>query len=77
MILWDSCAKQTWSATAFWAMIFYGIAGITYKDGKITTDPYLPEGINDLTLTGIPSAGGLVTIHITRADNGKIMAELS
>ena len=75
IILWKSCAKQTWSATAFWAMIFYGIAGITYTEGKMSADPYLPKGINEATLSGIPSGSGTVTIRITRNPDGSCTAQ--
>ncbi len=74
--LWDSCSKQTWSATAFWAMIFYGIAGIHYSEGEITVDPYLPEGINEATITGLPVGDCTVSIQITRDESGACKAQV-
>ena len=76
IIQWKSCAKQTWSATAFWAMIFYGIAGLNYSDGKITSVPYLPEGVNEAVLTGVPSEGRTVSVKITRDASGVCQAEI-
>lgn len=76
IILWDSCSKQTWSATAFWAMIFYGIAGIQYSGQNITVDPYLPEGINEACLSGLPVGDHTVSIHIVRDATGACKAEI-
>lgn len=42
-IEWRSCEKQTWSAAAFLAMVFYGIFGLN-PDGT-PGQPYVPEGI--------------------------------
>ena len=41
---WRSCANQTWSATAFLAMVFYGLFGLdgTGQPGQT----YLPDGIS-------------------------------
>ena len=74
--LWHSCSKQTWSATAFMAMIFYGIAGIHYSEGEITVDPYLPDGINEVSLTGLPVGERTVSIRITRDAAGACRAEI-
>ncbi|WP_026506654.1 amylo-alpha-1,6-glucosidase [Butyrivibrio sp. MC2013] len=75
MILWKSCDKQTWSGTAFWSMIFYGIAGLKYQDGEFTIDPYLPEGMNEATITGLPMGDKLVNVRIWRED-GKVKGEI-
>ena len=76
MILWKSCSKQTWSATAFLAMLFYGIAGLSYLQGELTSDPYLPEGINEVEFTGLPSSGRHVSLRITRGKNGESRSEI-
>ena len=74
--LWDSCSKQTWSATAFLAMIFYGIAGIKYSEDSIELDPYLPEGMNEALITGLPVGGKTVDISIKRGKDGRVSADI-
>ncbi len=77
MKLWDSCSKQTWSATAFLAMILYGIAGISYSDGAITSAPYLPAGMNEAVITGLPTRDGSATISVKRESGKKVTADIS
>jgi hypothetical protein len=48
---WGELENQTWSATGFLNMVWYGLAGIRMEEGKICFKPYLPEGIEYLTLT--------------------------
>ena len=57
-------------------MIFYGIAGINYSEGEITVDPYLPEGINEATITGLPVGDRTVSIQITRDESGACKAQV-
>jgi glycogen debranching enzyme len=48
---WKSCARQTWSATAFLRLILMGLIGMRF-DGPagIHFAPFLPEGIEGLSL---------------------------
>ena len=48
---WRSCANQTWSATAFLAMVFYGIFGLDGTGQPGTT--YLPDGIEHAELRNL------------------------
>ncbi len=45
---WHSCTWQTWSASAYLAMIFYGVCGLD-RNGKVI----LPEGSDHAELTGL------------------------
>lgn len=51
--LWKSCDYQTWSATAFIDMIYYGIFGIEIKNGEVSFNPRLPKGIKYAKLSGL------------------------
>ena len=48
---WRSCEKQSWSAAAFLAMVFYGIFGLD-SEGR-PGQPFLPEGIRRAELRGL------------------------
>lgn len=50
---WESCRYQTWSATAYIRMILYGLAGIRLNGEKLILDPFLPEGVHYLKVTGL------------------------
>ena len=58
---WRSCEKQTWSAAAYLAMIFYGVFGL-HSDGS-ARHPCLPEGIGYAELDGLYAGGK--EIHLT------------
>ena len=64
--LWKSCQKQSWSATAFWAMIFYGIIGIDITDTSIIIKPYLPVSLNHVTLKNLTIGDAEISIKIDR-----------
>lgn len=51
--LWYSLRKQTWSATAFLSLVYYGIMGISFKDGEIKINPYMPEYCNSVEINNI------------------------
>ncbi len=52
---WHSCSWQTWSATAFLAMVFYGIFGL---DGEGRPgQSFLPEGVSSAGLRGLSVRG--------------------
>ena len=48
--VWKSCEKQTWSATAFWSLIFYGLMGLQFEPQTIHIRPYLPVGVDHMEL---------------------------
>ena len=64
--LWKSCQKQSWSATAFWAMIIYGIAGIEITDTSIIIKPYLPISVNHAELKNLTVGDAQISIKIDR-----------
>ena len=64
--VWGSCKKQTWSATAFWSMIFYGIVGLEYHLDKVHVKPYLPRVIDHVELKNLKVGNANVTIIVDR-----------
>lgn len=59
---WRSCEKQTWSAAAFLAMVFYGICGLN-PDGT-PGQSFLPEGIERAELSGLYIGGREIRLVI-------------
>lgn len=55
--LWESCKKQTWSATGYLRMVFFDILGMNIEDGGVRFAPYLPEGISVLEVLELPIRG--------------------
>ena len=65
---WRSCGRQTWSAAAFLAMVFYGIFGLN-PDGS-PGQPFLPEGIRYAKLEGLYAGGKEICLMIG-SDEGR------
>jgi len=51
--VWDSCLHQSWSASSFLSMVYYGIIGLDFSSNGLTLHPYLPEGIHHVELTDL------------------------
>ncbi len=49
----NSMKLQTWSATAYMSMIYYGLAGMKIENESISFAPFLPENIHYLEFDGI------------------------
>lgn len=61
---WKSLRRQTWSATAFLALIVYGLFGCRWNDGILQYEPRLPEGCGRMRIEGLPDADGKTDIAI-------------
>ncbi len=69
IIEWKSCEKQTWSATAFWLLIFYGIIGLEFGEDNIKIAPHLPRTVNYIELKNLNLGNANITI-IIEANSG-------
>lgn len=63
---WKSCDKQTWSATAYWAMILYGLFGLHFAENTVTVHPYLPVGIDHMEIHNLQIGQGVYSIFVDR-----------
>jgi hypothetical protein len=61
---WASCRFQTWSATAYINMVFYGVAGIRLNDKGMNFQPCLPDDIHYIKLTGILYRQSQISVEI-------------
>ncbi len=73
-ILWYPCEKQTWSATAYWSMIFYGLFGISITRDTLTLRPFLPENCSHMELKNISIIHAQIHVTVNRGTQGPCSA---
>lgn len=61
---WKSMRRQSWSASAFLALIVEGLFGCSWDNGVMKYDPRLPEGCKRMSLDGIPNGDKTVNISV-------------
>lgn len=66
---WNSCRRQTWSATAFLRMIFQGLCGIEFLEDGIAFHPCLPKNVGPIQLKGLPYKETLLDITLSGYGN--------
>ena len=50
---WRSMRRQSWTASAFVALIVYGLFGCEWNDGRLRTSSRLPDGVEWMRLEGL------------------------
>ncbi len=50
---WISCARQSWTATAYLRMLLSGLFGLRYSANGITFMPHLPADIDSMHISGV------------------------
>lgn len=66
---WTSEPNQTWSATGYLRMIYFGLFGLTFTPERLTFAPTLPAGWGPVSLYGLPYRGMTVDIELSGAGN--------
>jgi glycogen debranching enzyme len=66
---WDSCANQTWSATGYLRMVFYGLFGMDFQPDGLYLAPTLPGGWGPVQLTDLKYRGMTLTIALSGQGN--------
>ncbi len=66
---WASCRRQTWSATAYLRMIWLGLTGMRVSPEGAAFQPFLPPGLEDVFIQGLPYRGGRLDIHLRGQGN--------
>ena len=64
--VWKSCEKQTWSATAFWSLLLYGLCGLEITADEIRIHPYLPTGIDHMELKNLHLENAVLHLIVDR-----------
>ena len=70
---WTSCARQSWTASAYLRMLLTGIFGLRLSPERVTFQPYLPAGIPYAHLQGVFYRG--CTLDLTMEGPGGRLAE--
>lgn len=66
---WASCARQTWSATAFLRMVLYGLCGARFAEDGIRFAPVLPTGVTRARLGGLRYRAAELEINLSDDDS--------
>ncbi|GCE18650.1 glycosyl hydrolase family 65 protein [Dictyobacter kobayashii] len=61
---WESCARQTWSATGYLRMILMGLLGMHFDGGGISFQPSVPKDLTQLILTNLTYRSMILDIEI-------------
>lgn len=66
---WFCAERQTWSATAYLRMVLKNLIGLKFSESGITFMPFLPEGVDDISLLGLKYRNSTLDIHISGSGN--------
>lgn len=66
---WTSQPNQTWSATGYLRMIYYGLFGLRFTPDRLTFAPTLPPGWGPVSLYGLPYRDMTLDIELSGAGN--------
>lgn len=75
IVEWPSLRKQSWSATGFLSMIYYGLFGLRNDKDNIYIKPYIPKDCNTMTLSGVNLFGKTIEITVERSGNNTDIKE--
>lgn len=64
IVEWASVPKTTWGSTGFISLVHMGLLGMRYSVAGIQFEPYLPEGIGDVSLRNITYRDAILTVTI-------------
>lgn len=64
---WDSCRRQTWSATGYLRLVLSGLLGLDPAPDGLRLRPWLPPGLTGVRLTGLRYRAATWDIHVTPA----------
>jgi glycogen debranching enzyme len=64
IVLWDATSRQTWAATAYLRMLFFGVIGIDVTTDGVRFSPFLPTGISELKIKEIKFRDMILNIEL-------------
>lgn len=74
---WDSCRRQTWSATAYIRMALFCLAGMRFSEDGISFSPVFPQGISKISIRNLHYHGKTLNFEIAAVSsisiNGKLL----
>ena len=63
--LWQSCGRNTFSATAYLRMVLHGLCGLRLETDGISFSPTIPAGMSPVAVYDLPYRRAVLEIHIT------------
>jgi len=66
---WESCSRQSWTASAYLRMLLFGVAGLHFDSDGIHFHPYLPVRLNVVTIESLRYRNAILNIKMQ--GNGK------
>ena len=63
--LWQSCGRNTFSATAYLHMVIHGLCGLRLETDGITFHPTVPKGVSPVAVYELPYRQAELEVHIT------------
>ena len=64
MRLWESCRRQTWSATAYLRVLLRVVLGMTADPDGLSFAPALPPGVESVAIDGLRYRGASVSVEV-------------
>lgn len=61
---WESCSRQTWSATGYIRMVLHGLFGMRFSPGGITFKPFVPQRLGSIKLRGLKYRDSVLNITV-------------
>ncbi len=61
---WNSCRRQTWSATAFIRMVLNGLLGMRFTEDGLSLHPTIPQGLDQIRSTEIHYRKAVIDVTI-------------
>jgi len=62
---WQSCARQSWSASGYLRLILYGLLGLRFLPEGVSFAPYLPPGISWVEIQKLTYRNALLSMRIS------------
>ena len=77
IVMHHSCRHQTWSATGYLSLIYYELLGAKIGYDSVSFAPYLPEGVNEVTIKDFKVGKATFDVSIKRGGNNPSKAEFN
>lgn len=61
---WESCARQSWSASGYLRLILFGLLGLRFLPEGVRLAPYLPPELNWLEIEHLPYRNARLTVRV-------------
>lgn len=62
--LWQSCARNLYTSTAYLRMVIHGLCGIRLNTDGLTFHPTVPSGLSPISVYSLPYRSADIEIHI-------------